>query len=196
MKPYIFIIKFITGVVLAYNLSCNSAPKVLYGANKERTFASKNDYSAFINEKYGFKPDYLFFADNKSYDSLLYYTVGNGIDYFFGSFTSDTVEFKKSDFLSDNESCYGRVELEIRNIKENKGLRKPNYFFRNNSFINIVNGQKLELNKLNKKSIVLVISHKLGRIHHKEFAKIERLVESFPDIQLLVLSLDNVYTLN
>ena len=187
MKVFIFLIAFIS-------TSCNSGEKLIFGANKDKKFSSIKEYRAYMKAMYSFDQKQFYYADQKNYDSLLYYVAGNKIDYLLGIFENDSIEYKKSLFLDDNESCIGRIVNEIEVIsKSGKSEKIRNDFFHNNRFINLENQQILDMQSSKTKKVILVVSYKLGRIHKNDFTKIEEIVNQQMDYELIVLSLDKVF---
>ena len=148
-----------------------------------------------MKDKYSFDQKQFYYADQNSYDSLLYYVAGNKIDYLLGIFENDSIEYKKSPFLSENESCIGRIANEIEVINRSEKSEKiRNDFFHNNRFINLANQQILDMQTSKTKKVILVVSYKLGRIHKNDFTKIEEIVNHGTGYELIVLSLDKVFS--
>lgn len=188
MKIYIFLIAFIS-------VFCNSGEKLFFGANKDRNFSSVEEYRNYMKKTYSFDQNQFYYSDPKNYDSLLYYVARSKIDYLLGIFENDSIEYKKSFFLSDNESCVGRIASEIDTInKVGKSEKIRNNFFHNNRFINIETKQILNMHSSKAKKVILVVSHKLGRIHKNDFSKIEEIVNQAKGYELIVLSLDKVFS--
>jgi|CXWL01.1.fsa_nt_gi hypothetical protein len=187
MRIFIFLIAFIS-------ISCNSGEKLFFGANKDKTFSSIEEYKAYIKDKYRFDQKQFYQADKRSYDSLLYYVAENKIDYLLGIFENDSTEYKKSVFLGDNESCVGRIANEVELISKSIHTEKiRNDFFHNNQFINLENQQILDMRYSKTKKIILIVSYKLGRIHKNDFIKIQEIINHKADYELIVLSLDKVF---
>lgn len=174
-------------------ICCNSGEKLIFGANKDKTFSSLSEYKSFMRDKYGINSKQFYQADEKSYNSLLYYIAGNKIDYLLGIFENDSIEYKKSIFLEDNESCVGRITNEIEAISKLGGTeKKRNIFFQQNRFINFEDQKKLDWHNSQTIKVVLVVSYKLGRIHKNDFIKIEEIVRHHTGFELIILSLDKI----
>jgi len=187
--------KSIILILLLFTLSCKESQKIFYGTNKTLEFKSLTDYKKYISKKYDIDLHNLYYLSGKDYGTFLGYVVENKLDYFLGTFENDSTQFKKSAFLRDNQSCYGRIRTEVSGLNTLENLNKiSNPIIKNTSFLNINTQKRLDFVP-GKRKVVLLISYKMGNVHKKDFNKLEALIKNLGNYELCVISLDNISNL-
>lgn len=181
-------------VILLLFYSCKPLVKTVYGVNKEIKFKSLNEYRDYVSSKYHIDLTKFYYLDSNSYYDFINLVIQTKTDYFFGTFLNDSTEIKKSDYLTKNESCVGRVLKEINySAKENNPLKVKNESLKTHSFVNITTTAPLQFSNDNRNKIVLIYSYKAGTINKNDFIQIQNLVNSTTTHDLVILSIDNVF---
>jgi hypothetical protein len=182
-------------ILLLVMLSCKESERIFLGINKNLEFKSFADYKNYISRKYSIDLHNLYYLNGKDYDTFMYYIFENKLDYFLGTFENDSTQFKKSAFLEDNHSCYGRVKLEIRSSNLLEDLNKiSNPILKNTEIFNINTQKRLDFVP-GKRKVILLISYKYGMIHKNDFKKLGNLIKNLGNYELCVISLDNISNL-
>lgn len=178
-------------------VACKPVKKTLYGINKEITFSNKKDYLEYVQKKYKFNANNLYYADERSYDNFMNNIAQNHVDYFYGIFLNDSIKVKKSMFLSENESCRGRILNEMNSVSKNiasENTEKDNVFSIN-TFYNVSTNKPLNFKTGSHKKLVLIFSYKFGQLREKDFEEIENLVNQNKEYDLYIISADRIYDL-
>lgn len=191
--------KIIFFVLLFFNLisSCKPIVKTIYGVNKKIAFSNKKDYLKYVQKKYRFNVNNLYYADEKGYDNFMNSIAQNHVDYFYGIFLNDSIKVKKSMFLSENESCRGRILNEMNSVSKNiasENTEKDNVFSIN-TFYNVSTNKPLNFKTGSHKKLVLIFSYKFGQLREKDFEEIENLVNQNKEYDLYIISADRIYDL-
>jgi hypothetical protein len=187
--------KNIVLILLLFTLSCKVSQKIFYGTNKILEFKSLAEYKNYIFKKYDFDLHNLYYLEGKDYDTFMDYIFENKLDYFLGTFENDSTQFLKSAFLRDNQSCYARIETEVRGLSPLENLNKiSNPIIKNTELLNINTQKKLDF-AAGKRKVILLISYKFGNIHKNDFNKLEALIKNLNDYELCVISLDRIFNL-
>jgi len=182
-------------LLLLFTLSCKESQQVFYGTNRNLEFKSLTDYKNYISKKYALDLHNLYYLSGKDYETFLGYVVENKLDYFLGTFENDSTQFKKSAFLRDNQSCYGRIRIEVNNLSSLENLNKiSNPIIKNTGLLNINTHKRLDFVSGNRK-VILLISYKMGNVHKKDFNKLEDLIKNLGNYELCVISLDRIFDL-
>lgn len=187
--------KFITLLIIFFVIiACKPVIKTVYGINRNIEFIDRPSYIEFLKKKHHFDFKNMYYANDETYNNFIYTIADSKIDYFYGVFINDSVKINKSKFLSENQSCRGRIMGEIENANSN--LREEDftidYLLLKNKFYNIIDDQPLKLDFNKKKIIFLIFSYKMGSLRKKDFEEIEKLFNNKKDYVLYILNIDRI----
>jgi hypothetical protein len=187
MKHFLSILMFATFV------SCKSLVKTTYGMNKNIEFKSQQEYENYVFKKYKIKAETIYYSDAQSFSPFLSSVVEKKVDYFYGIFQNDSLELRRSSNLLANQSCSARVLHEINTAKiDGDSSVTVNNIFKKLTFLNLSSHEKLNLTRGKKHKVILVFSYKAGLVRKDDFERVERLLSSMPDYELIVISLDRI----
>ncbi len=163
----------------------------MYGVNKQKTFNSKKDYANYIHRKYKVDASEIIYASNNTTKSnLLMYVYKNHIGYYFGTFANDSLIYIKSEFLKENQSCYGRVEKDLKAILNQEMKIETNSFFQQNKFYYLSDNKEFSFE--NKTIFFAIISYKYGKVMRNEFDRVKKILAGYPDFKFVAICFDKL----
>ena len=178
--------------------SCKTILLKKFNANQKFNFKTKEAYVEYLKAN-KFDTEMFIYPDSASYLRF----IGNieSATVYYNSFVSDSISIKKSEFLKDNESCTGRISIEIEKILAmqplvdtllvlNTNISTNTFFYLNdNAAFKGVNTDK-------KLSIFLLHIYETGTYYNKLYREIEKVQqENKRDVDLYIISLAPVYWL-
>lgn len=173
--------------------------KKLYGIEKPLPFKTKEQYAGFLKRSGDFDMNQVLCMDSSSY-----YKMGSEIlpsdssIVFLGCFLNDSISIRKSPFLKENQSCYGRMLQDIKTALawEHYGdslLNKDIHIGKFNLYP-LMGGKKINCSDDPEKlKIILLYGYSFGKYYkrfYKQIAEIQRKNSAKAD--LYILSMDPV----
>ncbi len=178
--------------------SCKSILLKKFNANQKFNFKTKEAYVGYLKAN-KFDTEMFIYPDSASYLRFIGNTENATV--YYNSFVSDSISIRKSDFLKDNESCTGRISVEIEKILAmqtladtlivlNKNICTNTFFYLND------NAAFKGVNKNKKLSIFLLHIYEAGTYYNKLYREIEKVQqENKKEVDLYIISLAPVYWL-
>lgn len=181
-------------------ISCRFWVNQKYQWGRSGTFANKAAYIQAVEKEKIIPIGQLLYIESKAL-SLFYQKVikkSNAIVYL-GTYLNDTVCLKKSAQLQENESCWGRIEKEI---KEQISLPNPpdSLWCQTESLSAyplryVANDDFFRPNNTNKWTIYLLYSYSLGSYYNQLYQSVFALQKKYPNkLNVYIISLDPVIT--
>jgi len=97
-------------------ISCKWYTINRFQINKPFSFKQKSDFIKHINKKKLFKINQVLFIDKESYAKFISEKLTQDSTVFYvGTYFNDSIIVKRSQYLHENTSCFGRIEQEIKN---------------------------------------------------------------------------------
>jgi hypothetical protein len=89
--------------------------------NEHHVFNDKSAYRNYLKNNTGFQNTKILYVDSKSYMPYVNdYLQKDSSMLLVGFFANDSTKLKRSEFLSENSSCEGRIIMEIKETIQNK----------------------------------------------------------------------------
>lgn len=182
-------------------ISCRYYAVMKYHLNNSYDFKTKSKYLDAFNKKNIGESFNLLYIDSADYLRFYIHELSNDSTLaYLGCFLNDSIAIRKSEFLSDNTSCSGRIQNEIKtNLKMNIDSIKYNckkavisdYKFREVATGNIVN-----FNSEDEIKIILIYTTGFGSYYDDLYKWINNSKnESNSKSKVYFISIDPVYQL-
>lgn len=183
-------------------MSCHKYAIRKYQLGRNFDFKSKVDFENYLNKQKVFDVTHVLYPDSSSYLKFITEKLKQDSTVaYVGSYLNDTTCIGKSDFLSKNTSCKGRIEEEIiRNINtvefpdslvlKVNGMSLYNLHYLKNSSLFDMNQQHKKL------KIFLAYSYSFGTYYDNLFRKVianQKSNESTTDV--FIVCMDPIYYL-
>jgi hypothetical protein len=169
-----------------------------YNLNREFTFNSRTEYFNHLQKKYSFASSQVLYPDSSSQQAFLFEISQARLMQYYGSFLNDSVELKKSERLSENLSCMGRIlnEMELHFDKKNSGDVIANSTFRTKYFRIGADDSRFGFKEDNKLKIFLLYSYAMGSYSDDFYKEISNWVRERKDkVEIFIISMDPIQTL-
>jgi hypothetical protein len=193
-----------TVAILLFSLiliSCRYYATKKYHLNNSFAFKTKSDYlNAFKKKKIG-EPVDLLYIDSADYLNFYVNKMSNDSAVaYLGCFLNDSTTIKKSESLSDNTSCSGRIQNEIKtNLMMNKDTIRYNCkreHIRDYKFREVATGNLVNFNSDDEIKILLIYATGFGSYYDELFQLITKSKqESKMKSKVYFVSIDPVYQL-
>lgn len=176
-------------ILLAIIVLTTAGCKAIYirtnDINKEVSFTSKEAYTTYFNLNYEITQDKIYFPQPGAYWEVASYLLKD-VDYFYGITLNDSTQIDDP-YLNEIKSCSGRVSGIIHALDKDYNT-KPTQL----SKFNLTNssGQKMDISK--GKSVIFILSTKLGRERLKTIKELSAEVEALnnPDVNYYLIAVD------
>jgi hypothetical protein len=157
------------------------------GVNKMTTFNNKEEYLKYFEKRFNFHREDIYFPEKEEYGNLMNYISNQKVSFFYGITVNENSKIQDS-YLNDNNSCFGRIETLINNINfEHKltGTGITKFKFEN------IDNKRIDFN--NGKSVIFIISTKLGRAINNNIKELTYIIDDLNDksINYYLISVDN-----
>lgn len=173
--------------LMLLTVSCKMVYNSFNGVNKMTTFNNKEEYLKYFEKRFNFHREDIYFPEKEEYGNLMNYISNQKVSFFYGITVNENSKIHDS-YLNDNNSCFGRIETLINNINfEHKltgtGITKFKFENIDNKRIDFKNG----------KSVIFIISTKLGRAINNNIKELTYIIDDLNDksINYYLISVDN-----
>lgn len=174
-------------VLMLLTVSCKMVYNSFNGVNKTTTFDNKEEYLKYFEKKFNFHRDNIYFPEKEEYGNLMNYISNQKVSFFYGITVNENSKINDS-YLNDNNSCFGRIETLIknRNLEHKLTVTEITKF----KFENIDNKR---IDFKNGKSVIFIISTKLGRAINNNIKELTYIIDDLNDksINYYLISVDN-----
>jgi hypothetical protein len=171
----------------------------MYGIEKPLPFKTKEQYIGYLKESGDFDMNQVLYLDSSSY-----YKMGSEIlpsdssVAFLGCFLNDSISIRKSPFLIENQSCYGRMLQDIESAMEQEhyddSILNKNIQIGKFNLYPLMGGKKFNCSgNPEKLKIILLYGFFFGKYYkrfYREIAEIQR--KNSVKADLYIFSMDPV----
>ncbi len=173
--------------LMLLTVSCKMVYNSFNGVNKMTTFNNKEEYLKYFEKRFNFHREDIYFPEKEEYGNLMNYISNQKVSFFYGITVNENSKIQDS-YLNDNNSCFGRIETLINNINfEHKltGTGITKFKFEN------IDNKRIDFN--NGKSVIFIISTKLGRAINNNIKELTYIIDDLNDksINYYLISVDN-----
>ena len=173
--------------LMLLTVSCKMVYNSFNGVNKMTTFNNKEEYLKYFEKRFNFHREDIYFPEKEEYGNLMNYISNQKVSFFYGITVNENSKIHDS-YLNDNNSCFGRIETLINNINfEHKltGTGITKFKFEN------IDNKRIDFN--NGKSVIFIISTKLGRAINNNIKELTYIIDDLNDksINYYLISVDN-----
>jgi hypothetical protein len=179
-------------------LSCKTFLTAKYRFNQPFSFGSKTAYLEYLKNRYAFPAEHVLYPDSISQTALANDIIKAKLAQYYGAFINDTLEVRKTDFLSENLSCIGRVLKEIENNSNNNygnGIA-INKDFRNYHFKIAADDSDFVFRSNKKLKIFLLYAFAMGNYFDDFFQDIMNWTQNKNEkVEVFIIALDPVQSL-
>lgn len=173
--------------LMLLTVSCKMVYNSFNGVNKMTTFNNKEEYLKYFEKRFNFHREDIYFPEKEEYGNLMNYISNQKVSFFYGITVNENSKIYDS-YLNDNNSCFGRIETLIknRNLEHKLTVTEITKF----KFENIDN-KRIDFN--NGKSVIFIISTKLGRAINNNIKELTYIIDDLNDksINYYLISVDN-----
>ena len=198
---YIAVTCFILLAFILGLISCKSIVANKFKIGKEFRFTSKKQYLDYIRKRALFPDDIILYPDSASYVPFMMDKLQNdGVIVYVGTYFNDSVIFKKTTLLQDNESCSGRIQSEIKsNISREsfpdsllmKGKSMSGY-----RFFYLSNHRLFKPAEKDRLSIYLFFAYGFGNYYDSFYKDIIQLQKEYANrADVYIVCMDAIYNL-
>lgn len=194
VKPLCFV------VLVGALLSCRRATSANYNLNQKFEFRTKQEYFNKVSKKNGFNASSLLYIDSSDYMEFGRQVL-DSMKIYLGTFINDSVAFKKSTSLKENEFCLGRLEKEFRGkdflSDLSDGMFDSSINLGQFRFYTVMGNKRIRLSENPKKSkIILLYAYAFGTFYKKFYKDIEKnYKKNIDNTDLYIITIDPVYFL-
>lgn len=173
--------------LMLLTVSCKMVYNSFNGVNKMTTFNNKEEYLKYFEKRFNFHREDIYFPEKEEYGNLMNYISNQKVSFFYGITVNENSKIYDS-YLNDNNSCFGRIVTIIKNRNfEHKltGTEITKFKFEN------INSKTIDFN--NGKSVIFIISTKLGRAINNNIKELTCIIDDLNDksINYYLISVDN-----
>jgi len=173
--------------LMLLTVSCKMVYNSFNGVNKMTAFNNKEEYLKYFEKRFNFHREDIYFPEKEEYGNLMNYISNQKVSFFYGITVNENSKIHDS-YLNDNNSCFGRIETLINNINfEHKltGTGITKFKFEN------IDNKRIDFN--NGKSVIFIISTKLGRAINNNIKELTYIIDDLNDksINYYLISVDN-----
>jgi hypothetical protein len=183
-------------------ISCRYYATKKYHLNNSFDFKTKSEYlNAFKKKKIG-EPFDLLYIDSTDYLNFCINKMSNdSAVVYLGCFLNDSTSIKKSELLSDNTSCSGRIKQEVKTkLKMNQdsiNLNCKREMIRDFKFREVATGRLVNFNSEDEIKFLLIYATGFGSYYDELYKWIcKSKNESKLKSRTYFISIDPVYQLN
>lgn len=173
--------------LMLLTVSCKMVYNSFNGVNKMTTFNNKEEYLKYFEKRFNFHREDIYFPEKEEYGNLMNYISNQKVSFFYGITVNENSKIHDS-YLNDNNSCFGRIETLIknRNLEHKLTVTEITKF----KFENIDNKR---IDFKNGKSVIFIISTKLGRAINNNIKELTYIIDDLNDksINYYLISVDN-----
>jgi len=173
--------------LMLLTVSCKMVYNSFNGVNKMTTFNNKEEYLKYFEKRFNFHREDIYFPEKEEYGNLMNYISNQKVSFFYGITVNENSKINDS-YLNDNNSCFGRIETLIknRNLEHKLTVTEITKF----KFENIDNKR---IDFKNGKSVIFIISTKLGRAINNNIKELTYIIDDLNDksINYYLISVDN-----
>ncbi|MFL9838096.1 hypothetical protein ABS768_11340 [Flavobacterium sp. ST-75] len=162
-------------LLLASCISCTPIYRTYNNTNKTVNFKNKEEAVDYFSKKYSYNREKIYFINPTETGSFMEYLVSQNTSYFYGITVNDTLKINNSSLKADN-SCSGVVSGVI-NSKDIDYKIEPTKI----STFDLKNVQNKAIDLKKGKSVIFIISTKLGKSVNKTIKKLSNQVTELKD---------------
>jgi hypothetical protein len=192
--------KIYFGILIFFLSSCKWVVEKKFHMNQKFRFKSVVEYQNHLLKKGFDTSSVLFLPANKYNDFALDYFFGQTASPYIATFINDSIKIKKSEVLSENLGCMGRILKDVNNQVQDstesqfEAVKKQ---FSSYSFQQFGSNSDWTMSLSKKRfKIILVYSYSFGTYYndtYKELLLFQRQNEA--DVDVFIISIDNLNTL-
>ena|SRR5690606_36406083 len=162
-------------LLLASCISCAPTYRTYNNTNKTVNFKNKEEAVDYFSKKYSYNREKIYFINPAETGSFMEYLVSQNTFYFYGITVSDTLKINSPLLKADNY-CSGVVSKVI-NSKNIDYKSEPTKI----STFDLKNVQNKAIDFKKGKSVIFIISSKLGKSVNKTIKKLSTQVTELED---------------